>query len=316
MAHSRDYSELQRALETHSVVWYPVLVPIFGRGHITSQANAGAFIYYGVEGDKSIPFAKWIDKKGIDTERLDLKGWEDRYWYGSRKMTGSGMQYELKERLERGGIVSPADVEYADLKARGCMDEEEMVHCNPFDSRSVQMDPKDLKSGMLIEVEGTNYSIHGRGQTDVWPARVVTVSGSDLLLDLLVPLTYLRMPDLIDSKKIKPGYHSKKTVAFGEGLVQAWTNESGEFDFEGRKLPPGEWSEDKKEYLLNEPLESDVLEEFCKENFPDEPHCLWQGLLMYVIPVKLGKRDQYSLVARPLPENSVPVEYVRPPIEE
>ena len=315
MPHTRDDSELRRALETHSVAGYPVQVPIFGKGHIVSQApQVGAFIYYLVEADRPIPFETWIEKKNLSSDKMTQAQWEETYEYGSRKPVR--MQAELQEILEKGGSVSMADVEFADLMARGCIDPDQNVHCQPFDSRSVQMDPKDLRPGMLIELEGTNYSIHGRGQTDVWAARVVTVHGSDLLVDLLIPSTYLRMPDLLDSKKIKPGYHSKKTVAFGEGLVQAWTNESGEFDFEGRPLPPGQWSEDKKEYLLNEPLESDVLEEFCRENFPDEPHCLWQGLLMYVVPVKLGKRDQYQLIARPLPENSVPAEYVVPAIEE
>jgi hypothetical protein len=230
---------------------------------------------------------------------------EERYAYGSRRLPH--MQSELLDILESGGKVSMADVEFSDLMARGCIDEDQMVHCQPFDSRQVVMDPKDVKAGMLVELEGSNVSIGNRA--DVWPVRVASVKGNTLLADLLVPSTYLRMPDAIISKLIKPGYHSKRTVAFGEGLAQAWEDQ-------GLTLPPGEWSPDKHEYQLNEPLEAGVIGDFCKKNYPEEPHCTWQGLLMYVIPVNIEPHAEYSVKIRPLAEKSVPPEWVVPAIEE
>lgn len=305
-SHTRDDSELRRALETHEVRGYRVTAPIFGKSVIVSQApTVGPFTYFLVQGLKHVPFDKWLQAKHISSEKMTQKEWEETYEYGSRKPVR--MMPELQEILEGGGKVSMADVEFSDLMARGCIDMDNMVHCQPFDSKSVTMDPKDLEPGMLVELEGSNVSIGNR--QDAWPVRVVSVKGTALLADLLVPATYLRMPDALLSKKIKPGYHSRKTVAFGEGLAQAWENE-------GEKLPPGEWSKDGHEYLLHEPLDSEAVEAFCKKHYPEEPHCLWQGLLMYVIPVNVDPNAEYGVRIRPLPEKSVPLEWVVPPIEE
>lgn len=306
MAHTRDDSELRRALETHTVRGYPVTVPIFGKGTILSQApTVGAFTYFLVQADKPVPFARWLEMKHIQSQKMTKEELEERYAYGSRRLPH--MQAELQDILEQGGKVSMADVEFSDLMARGCIDIDQMVHCQPFDSKQVVMDPKDVAPGMLVELEGSNVSMGSRN--DVWPVRAVSIKGSILVADLLVPSSYLRMPDAIVSKDIKPGYHSKSTVAFGEGLVQA-------FEANGRELPQGEWSPDRHEYLLNAPLDSSVIKAFCKEFYPEEPHCLWQGMLMYVIPVNISQNAEYHVKIRPLPEKSIDPEWVVPAIEE
>lgn len=305
-AHYRDDSELRRVLEAHEVRGYPVVAPIFGKSTVLSQApTVGPFTYFLVQAKTPVPFGEWLQKKHISSEKMTQAELEERYEYGSRKLPH--MQPELMEILEQGGKVSMADVEFSDLMARGCIDPDSMVHCQPFDSKSVFIDPRDLEPGMLVELDGSNVSIGNKN--DVWPVRVVSVKGNELLADLLIPATYLRMPDALMSKKIKPGYHSKKTVAFGEGLAQAWEDQ-------GEKLPPGEWSTDGHEYLLSEPLDSKAIDRFCMKHYPEEPHCTWQGLLMYVIPLNIDPNSEYSVRIRPLPEKSVPPEYVVPAIED
>lgn len=306
MAHQRDDSELRRVLESHSVAGYPVVVPIFGPGVIVSQSpSVGAFTYYLVRADKPVPFTAWVEKKDLDKTPWTLAEWKERFEYGSRHLPH--MQSELTDILDQGGKVSEADVEFSDLVARGCLNEDQLVTCQPFDSKLVFMDLRDVEPGMLVELVGSNVS--AGTHEDVWPVRVVSKSGTELLCDLLVPTTYLRMPDALVSKKIKAGFHSKSVVAFGEGLAGAWEDQ-------GLKLPPGEWSQDHHEWLLSEPLPESQIKSFCKKYYPDEPHCLWHGLLMYVIPVETGKGAEYSVRIRPLPEKSVDPEWVVPAIEE
>lgn len=309
MAHERDDAELRRILETHSVEGYPVRVPLFGKGVVLSQSpSVGAFTYFLVQGDEAIPFEQWLSKKHMSKEQMTLAKWEENYAYGSRKLPH--MQPELRELLETGGKVSMADIEFADLMARGCIDEEQRVTCQPFEVSQVSIEPEDLKKGMLVEMVALNAAIATSSQKDIWPCRVVSSDKTRVILDLLIPAPYLRMPSAIDNAAIKPGFHSRKIVSFGEGLVKAWK-------LKKKPLPAGQWTPDEKEYFLEEPLEPEVLSGFCNKYYPDIPMCFLQGLLMYVVPVLLDPEEsEWRPVFRPLPEKSVPPEYVVPAIEE
>jgi hypothetical protein len=133
-----------------------------------------------------------------------------------------------------------------------------------------------------------------------WPGKIVGIEdgGKVALLELFTPTPYMEMPDAVANEAIRKGFYASRTYALGYGLKQAMEDQNME-------LPPGGLSDDEKEWILSEFLDMSVIEDFCKANYPDDPHCMFHGMLVYILPVWTNKG-----VFLPLPENVIPDEYV------
>ncbi len=65
------------------------------------------------------------------------------------------------------------------------------------------------------------------------------------------------------------------------------------------RIPPGKWSEDKMDYILDNPVPMEWVKKFCKKHHPDSPLCVQQALLLHTLPL-----IENEITIRPLPEGT------------
>jgi hypothetical protein len=243
MAYKRDDEALKEAIETYSVEGTEVVVPVFNEAVIVKQGGTGPvkhihptavqlgspLVYYNVRAKTPVPFEHWLEKRlpRDATKQLNFEEWKMRS--GRRGDRPEGQVYlpvpdYMWDKLEKGGTLSPADVEYDELVNRGCIDPEGKVSCYTFWQDHVHIDPRQLKRGLLVEYryklslgEGKgseNYSLQGS---------VIGFSkdGKIALLELFTPVPYLDLPDSVSSGDIKKGFYSDVTYVIGYGSYEA-----------------------------------------------------------------------------------------------
>lgn len=302
----RDSDELKSLLEKHSVAGYPVRVPILGDAKIIRQEGTGPVrrytessmelgspqVAYVVAPAKSFPFSQWVAGRRLTTAPMNLEQWMEKY--GARTRSGIlPMLMEQREDLERGTPISEADAEFGLMKNSGCIGPGDTVICATFWANQVEMAPEKLKRGQLVEFDEGNISV---------PGRIVGKDGDDvILLEAFTPVPYMEAPNAINSKAIKPGFYSSKTFSIGYGLRQA-------FEDANIPLPPGKLIDNERQYVMDDLMDLSIIQHFCKQHYPEEGHCIWQGLLLYIIPLNL--KGEYTGKFRPLPENMIPSEYI------
>lgn len=287
--------ELKRLIAEHSVVGYKVETPFFKRGTIKSQIRPqkGGFIFYNVVADKPIPFNEFARMAHLSTNPLSLKQWK-----GKVKGTASfpAMAYELRERLEQGGKVSPADVDFQWMSDTGCIDIDQNVFCYTFRSEDVFI--VDPQPGQLVEVS------EGRGPGG-WPGRFLGFEDGVAIVEQFAPVSYMRTPEALLPEAVKLDYALPVTQTLAKGLVHM-------LEDLGATVPPGAWSEDEWEYELEAPIRLGTIQRFCesreakaymKANLgggEHSPQCLQQAMVLHTLPLVW---EEVSF--RPLPEGTV-----------
>lgn len=330
MAYKRNDEALKEALESHTVDGTEVVVPVFNEAVILDQGGTGPvkhihpssvelgspLVYYQVRAKNPVPFELWLKSRFPQdaAKQLTFDEWARRA--GRRGDRPEGEVYlpmpdYMRRKIEEGGTVSPADVEYDDLVNRGCIDQHGKVSCYTFWQDKVLIDPKQLKRGMLVEYE------YGRGQEQQrFQGSIIGFSkdGQIALLELFTPVPYLDLPDSVSSGDIKKGFYSDVTYVIGYGTFEAFeiaAEESGE-NVENL-IPPGTWDtevvKDRRFYTMKEYLPMSVVDELCKEAYGSERWCFWQAMVVYVCPVMLFD-ETYKGTWHPLPENQVQVDAV------
>jgi hypothetical protein len=309
-----EAEELKRALETHSVRGFPVQVPIFGKGTIIRQqatspvrvyveeaapGAGGPMPYFEVKPSGRFPFKKYVQALGKSERPMNLQEWKQKYERGARTIYNVMPGTELVERLEQGGTVSEAEAEYNRLKGRGMLDANDNVLYDIFWPNQTTIATADLERGMLVQFSGAGTE----EKRTMWPGRIVGFSkrGDVVYLELFTPQSIMEMPTAIALEELRKGFYSSKTFALGYGTVQAMEDKELE-------LPAGQWDEKERQYVLKEWMDISEIEKFCKENYPEEPHCLWQSLVMYVVPLNL--EGEYAGRFHPLPEKVIPADWV------
>lgn len=298
MPSGRDPEELRELIRGHEVEGYPVTVPIFGRGTVQKQWRlGGGRINYVVCGDTPVPFEQYAQQVHASDKPLTLKQWKE----GDRLPPIAMLQPELQDILEQGGKVSMKDHIFHALMAKGWIDIDQRVTCDSFEARHVRIDPQRLEPGMIIE-----FSEAGGGPE--WAGRFVGLEELGdkriALIEVFAPTPFMRAPEAIVPAAIRPGFYSRKTGAFGYGLAQAWEDRRG-------KLPKGKWTDDEREYILDDWMDLGEIEKLCKEFYPNEPHCIWHALMLFIIPVDIAKGTFH-----PMPEGGDPDEFVVEAIED
>lgn len=316
MKYRRNDEALREALASYTVAGTPVTAGVFGPSMIEEQRNMGfvhgstSQFYYIVRADKPIPFQNWLYYK-VPTnanKKLTLDEWKQRR--GSVRFgehTGLNLPNYLVEKLERGESLSPADVEFDDLVNRGCIDPDQHVTCNTFWPKDVQIAPKQLRKGQLVE-----YVYDGV----VYPGAIAGFSdgkaGKICYLELFTPVAYLDAPDSIVSDEIEESFHSSYTYQLGYGVYEALELASRE---SGRDLvPEGKWNSDdpkaQRIYTLSNFMPLEIVKEVCGAYDPEEQKfCWWQSLILYILPIAMSS-SIYHGAWRPLPEKTIPTEAV------
>lgn len=298
MPFERDLEELKALLARHSVEGYPVEVPILGPAVVEQQIPAREDVFFKVRANEPMPFRKFADSLRYTDEQMDLKAWEEKY----KGRSLAFLPAEIQDRLEAGGTASQKDWMFQDLVDRGCMDLDQRVTCYSFKYEEVRIPSVNLKKGMLVDYA---HGHEGYGMTAGWAGRVVGFEdGRDIvLLELLVPTPFMRLPHSTVTDRIRKGYYSSKVAFMGYGLVQA-------FEDNGRQRPMGKMSEDGREYVLTDLMDLSEIETFCAQHYPEEPHCVYHAMVMYIVP--LGKKSETGVEGtfHPLPEAVVDPEVV------
>ena len=289
-----------------------VSVPTFGPSTIQTQRNMGMAPgsapqpYYIIRADKPIPFALWVNTKfhGEANKKLTLDEWKKvRGTVRFGDQVGLNLPNYLVDKLEKGGLLSLADVEFDDLVNRGCMDEEQRVTCHTFWPKDVLIERSQLRRGMLVEYRYDDVS---------YPGSIAAISKDRKIvyLELFTPISYLDTPDSILSDEIEDSFHSTYTYQLGFGVYEALERASEE---SGRELiPDGKWDteiqKDRRIYTLKDFMPLEVVKEVCGAYEQDEQKfCWWQSLILYVLPVNIGDTGGDW---RPLPEKAVPTDAV------
>lgn len=277
-----DKDELERALRNYSPRGYPVDVPVVGNGKIQEQLLGTSGAMYRVKLERPISFDAYVKRLGrgeVDEPltREDLEA----IW------SGRTLPF-TDEFIESGPTIR--DIERMKIRDTGCMGPDETVTCiiSPWDQTRL----RSLKRGMLVEYAefAGGGEWQGTGGKRVWAGRIVALrnEGRTALLELFEPVTYYRTPDMTVNEAIEPGFYSESSWAFAYGLMEV-------LEMAGREdlIPAGRWTEDKKEYLLEEPYPIERIRELCAEHHPDEPHCFFHALTMFLVPIEVAGSGQW-----------------------
>jgi len=278
---------LKRLIDEHTVSGYHVETPLF-KGTIDRQIRPerGGFIFYRVIADKPVPFGKLAASMHVSQKPKSLKEWT-----GSGSRTFPAMAWDLREKIEKGEKVSPADVLFRELADRGCMDLDQNVFCYTFPSDDVTIDIP--KVGQLVEIS--------EGGASGWPG-VITgfepVAGQALvLIEQFSPVPYMRTPEALLPEAVKASYALPVSWVFGLGLAKAIKKF-------GASLPPGKWSDDGNDYMLESPVPISEVEEFCRRSVPkprQNPLCVQQAMMLRTLPLIMTE-----ITLRPFPEGTPP----------
>jgi len=298
MPYVRDSDELERRIRGYSPIGYRVSVSPLGEGFIEEVIQEyKQRSQYRVRLDKRIKFEEYADMVGAETRKMNVQEIQKLY---------RGMLPPFPEELlERG--MSRQDILRIDLERTGCLDEQGSVPCIIADWSQLYL--TEIESGMFVEYsEGyaTTHVEEGTGGIRVWAGQVVGAIPASknpegkwpiVLLEAFEPVTYYRTPQGINNLVIKKGFYSQKAVVLAYGIVEAM--EDFEKETGGQIMPKeGRWSDDRKEYFLDQPMDLKVIEKFCKQNYPNEIHCLLQAMLMFIIPINIGERGTFKPLRR------------------
>jgi hypothetical protein len=305
----RSSELLIEALRTHSVEGYPVTVPVLGDAKIVrqggtaplritnldtrTQQRAAPMPFYVVEPDKPMPFRQYAEARHFATTPWSDAQWNERI----DSVRGKGnviLGDEAIRRLKAGESVSQYEAEYEAMYDGGMLDGDGRVVLGTFFPQQVSMPKGSLKKNMLVEFAKSG------GKQVLWMGRFLKYEkqGKIALLELFSPIPFVQMEGTVSLDDIKAGYASEYTYSLGYGLAHAWEDARG-------SLPEGSWSEDEREFLLKDAMPVSEVEKLCEANFPGVNHCVWQALIMYILPV-LSDHG----VFRPLPENVVSKDFV------
>ena len=287
-------ADLTRLVREHSVVGYRVAVPLFISGEIERQIRPerGGFIFYKVRAEKPVPFEDFIKRMGVSPKPMTMKQWREKFVKGTASFPP--IAPDLRERLEAGEKVSHADVIFRDLVDRGCIDIDQNVFCYTFPADDVRIE--EPVPGQLVEIDGGGWPGVVLGFEDVERAKDKLI-----LIQEFTPVPYLRTPEALLPAAVKKSYTLPFTWTLGVDLVKA-------IEKTGGKLPPGSWSENREDYVLDQPIPLSEIEDFCEDpktwrklGQGKNILCLQQAMMLHTLPLV---RDEISL--RPLPEGTPP----------
>lgn len=319
MKYRRDDEALKEALETYSLDGMPVFVPVFGEAVIVKPGKTapvretqGAetrlglpMVYYVVQAKKPVSFEEWIRNRYAGPianhahEQMHLAAWHTLF----RDKLPLMADY-LMRKLEKGGELSVADMEYDSLIQRGCIDPDGKVSCYTFWQSSVSVERRQLERGMLVEY-------HFR--EEIYPGSILGMSKDKkiIYLELFTPMPALELSNFIQPEAIERGFYASYTHALGYGTYEAF--EIAEEESGKKLIPMGVWdtetANERRIYTLKEFMPLSIIEDLCRAAYGDDPTakvggtslCVAQSMILYVVPIRADAVG----IFRPLPTGVV-----------
>lgn len=264
MPYQRDTDALLEAIKDYSPVGMPVEVEVLGSGVVEAQINARQAAFFKVLLDKPVPFTEYAKDVNASDRKMTREEVEELW---------AGRTMPLPEELLERGVSKRDILRYSlESSCQDCLDERDRVVRIVTPWRNVTLDP--LEIGMMTE-----YVEEGRQGTRVIAGRLVGRSAHSVYLELFEPLTAMRLPEKTVADDIKKGFYSDRTWALSADTYAALE------DVAPDTIPKGEWTSDREEYLLSEPVDIATLKEFCDKNYPKESLCLLSCLVYFIVPI-------------------------------
>ena len=312
--------DLRAAIRDYSMRGYPVEVPIFGPAIVVEQLTLGhGSIYIKVVPDQALPFDEYANARGSSDDPQGMEFWE-------RHNAFSTLPNVLQDVLERGGSVSQRDLLRKNLLDRDCL-HDGLVTCESFPieeigvphpqvgmildfedhpkdesikTRTVRYRDKTGWAGRVVDVRYLKWidvdREYGPDGKKVVKVTRVPMEGDVIFVEQFIPVPFMEGPEAMVPQVLQPGFQSSSTRVLGYGLGHAWERVAKNG---GTPMPAGKWlDEDGKppqkqpkddfQYVLEEPMSFGELQDFCQENYPDEPTCAAQAMFLFVVPIYPG----------------------------
>jgi hypothetical protein len=175
---------------------------------------------------------------------------------------------------------------YEQLLGFGCIDDQGRATCLWMMWTDLEIIPKRMALTEYTETDPAHVmSIRN------FPGRIVGTrkNGRVVLLEVFEPVPFIEAPESISAEDIEKGFYSQEVYVLGIDTYRAWARTSPE------TLPPGELHEKEMEYRLDPPIPIKELDAFCKKHFPGEPMCVWQGVLLYIVPIDTEEMKSHRI---------------------
>lgn len=304
--YKRNNEALKAAVREHSIAGYPLKVPMFGDAFGVSAGVGGHGISAVIVAPKEPrPFEELAQSQGWRDEKQDMAYWVN---YSRQKNQPSliWMHPHSQAILEDGYKVSERDIKKAWLRAMGHVDSSDRVQKYSFDLSQVSMHPDTIEPGMIVEFADGDREYK-------WAGRVVGVEkdpqdGSKIIyLETFEPVPSLLAPHALAPWMIQPAFVPDKTWVLGYGTYEAMKRKKV-------KIPAGMFDpkdSEKRVYFLDQPVPLAEIEEFCTKNYSNEPQCVWQSMVLIVLPLhpaKDGKGRHQGGTFRPFPDKILKTE--------
>lgn len=308
----RNTEGLKAAVREHSIEGYPIKVPIFGEALGIKTNTIRDLTAVLVKPVETFTFEQLSQKLDWDKEKHGVEHWVK--YARSRNMPHADTEplrwiYPTgRAILEDGYKLSEEDIRKQWLIASKSIDKDGVVQSYSFDIRQVSMHPNDIEPGMIIE-----FSDSSGGKEYGWTGRVIGVEPDPedkskiIYLETFEPVPALLAPKALAPWMIQPSFVPEKTWVIGYGTYEAMRRKNVD-------IPPGMFDpkdNEKRVYFLDQPIPLSVIENFCTEYYPKEPQCVWQSMVMVVLPLHPAvdnKGRHQGGTFRPFPDDTLRTE--------
>lgn len=281
----RNNEDLKVALREHSIHGYPLRVPIFGKALGVKTNTARDITGIVVEPAEPMSFEELAAEMRWSPERQKKAYWVD--YARSKHMPLADREPlrwiypKTRARLEEGYSVSEQEIRKDWLLAMDQVDKNDKIQSYSFDMNQVSMDPLEVAPGMIVQFKDSSTRDAGI------PGRVIGI-GEDpqdnsriVYLETFEPVPALLAPKATAPWLIQPEFVPERTWVLGYGTVEAMKRKKVE-------VPAGMFDPKDSEhrvYYLDQPIPLADVREFCGKNYPKNPECIWQSMVLMVLPL-------------------------------
>jgi hypothetical protein len=241
-------------------IWVSFDRPIHGKGQILEQKGAGPGAFFTIHLETPISFGSYFQQAYLmripaDQKKMEAAIYHQLWDFGMIEESGTGDRDDDK--------VTGIYARWIDTTIIGFKKGLPVTYVEHDSTRVASI---KVTYGIVKDVYKTKG---GRGIVEMF---------------LLDPLTWYRAPIAIDTDYLKPEHVSKHvTHLTREGVYRDWQTH-----FPGT-IPPGHMTDDKEEYILDEPIDLAQVKEMADKipNFtPEDRLRFWlEAALFHIIPI-------------------------------
>ena len=282
--YQRNNEDLKVAIREHSINGYPLQVPIFKKATGLKTNTVRELTAVIVEPVEPMTWTKLAEHHNWSEEKFGMDHWvkyaRDRHMPHADTEPLRWLHPKSRVLLEEGYKVSERDIRKEWYLASGHINKRGNVLSESFDIRQVSMHPEDIQNGMIVEFRDNQNS-------PGIPGRVVGTAtdpedGSKIIyLETFEPVPALLAPKALAPWLIQPSFVPDKTWVIGYGTLEAMKRKKVD-------IPQGMFDPkdpEKRVWFLDQPIPLATIEAFCKQYYPQNPECVWQSMVLIVLPI-------------------------------